>query len=194
MNTTPRQGTTIGAKAPGDSLPVARLLLVLASLSPLFILWAIRGIDLIEDPSWWAVCAIAIIGPNTFLLWRMRAAKLDDDAYDLRVARAEDHRSDLLVYLFATLLPVFALDASDWRGMLVIVATLAFIVFLFWHMSLHYMNILFAVRGYRIFTVYPAPGSSVSDNSPRVLITKRAVVPEGLIRAYRISDTVYWEG
>jgi hypothetical protein len=36
-------------------------------------------------------------------------------------------------------------------------------VFLFWHLNLHYMNLLFAALGFRVFTVYPpadgpAPG------------------------------------
>jgi hypothetical protein len=70
---------------------------------------------------------------------------------------------------------------------------LGFIVFLFWHLNLHYMNILFASLGFRVFTVYPpADRNNLSGSQSWVLITRRVHVSEGeRIIAYRISDTVY---
>jgi hypothetical protein len=70
-----------------------------------------------------------------------------------------------------------------------------FIVFLFWNNNLHYMNILFAVFGYRIFTIYPPnDGNPLSGRESVVLITRRCTLFQGeRIVPYRLSNSVYWE-
>ncbi|HOV82773.1 MAG TPA: hypothetical protein PLQ01_08885, partial [Methanothrix sp.] len=72
---------------------------------------------------------------------------------------------------------------------------ISFIVFLFWHLNLHYMNILFAARGYRVFTIYaPTDTNVLADKSGFVLITQRVTIPPGQqLVAYRLSNTVYLE-
>jgi hypothetical protein len=79
--------------------------------------------------------------------------------------------------------------------MAAVLAALTFIVFLFWHLNLHYMNLLFAAMGYRVFTIQPpADGNPLSGRTSQVLITPRAAVPDGeRVTAYRLSDTVYFE-
>ena len=74
-------------------------------------------------------------------------------------------------------------------------AALAFIVFLFWHLNMHYMNVLFAVLGFRVFTVYaPMDGNPLTGKGSIILITKRvAISPGEKITAYRLSDTVCLE-
>jgi len=75
-------------------------------------------------------------------------------------------------------------------------AALSFIVFLFWHLNLHYMNLMFAAKGYRVFTIYPpADDNQLSGRLSQVLITKRvAISPGERLSVYRLSDTVYFEG
>jgi len=99
------------------------------------------------------------------------------------------------VYLFAMLLPFYSIDLRTWRDLAAMLAALGFIIFLFWHLNLHYMNILFAARGYRVFTVYPmADGNPLSGKTTQVLITRRVTVSPGeRLVAYRLSDTVYLE-
>lgn len=111
------------------------------------------------------------------------------------VGTAEDHRNHLLVYLFAMLLPFYATDLNTWRDLGAVLAALGFIVFLFWHLNLHYMNILFALFGYRVFTLYPqADENPLSGKASQVLITKRVALSAGQqLMAYRLSDTVYFE-
>jgi len=93
----------------------------------------------------------------------------------------------------------FALENFDaigtWRDVAAILGALAFIVFLFWHLNLHYMNLVFAAMGYRVFTVLPpADGNPLSGRTSQVLITRRIAVPAGeRLVAYRLSDTVYFE-
>ena len=102
---------------------------------------------------------------------------------------------DILVYLFAMLLPFYSEDIGTWRDLAATIAALAFIVFLFWHLNLHYMNLLFAIRGLRVFTVYPpADGNPLTGKTRQALITRRlSLAPGEQIVAYRVSDTVYLE-
>ncbi len=178
-----------------EGLKAARLLMVLSSISPLFILWAIRGNSLIPDRYFIAFCALMVVVPNAFLWLRIRTAKKQADKRELIVGTADDHRDHILVYLFAMLLPFYSEDLGSWRYLGASVAALAFIVFLFWHLNLHYMNLLFAALGYRVFTVYPpADGNPLTGKTRHAVITRRVSLASGeRLIAYRLSDTVYLE-
>lgn len=174
---------------------MARLLMVLSSVSPLFILWAIRGTTIVPDAYFLTFCILMVIVPNAFLWLRIATAKKNHEQRELVVVVAEDHREHLLVYLFAMLLPFYADTLATWRAFAAALAALGFIVFLFWHLNLHYMNIVFALRGYRVFTLYPGSADNrLSGRLNYVLITRRpSLAPGDHIEAYRISDTVYFE-
>lgn len=183
------------ASAHREGLKAARLLMVLSSISPLFILWAIRGNSLIPDRWFIGFCALMVVVPNAFLWLRIRTAKKQDDTRDLTVGTADDHRDHILVYLFAMLLPFYSEDLGSWRYLGASFAALAFIVFLFWHLNLHYMNLVFAALGFRVFTIYPpADGNPLTGKTRQALITRRVSLASGdRIVAYRLSDTVYLE-
>jgi hypothetical protein len=178
-----------------EGLKAARLLMVLSSISPLFILWGIRGNSLIADRYLVGFCLLMVVLPNAFLLLRIRTARNLREKREITVGLAEDHRDHLLVYLFAMLLPVYAFELSTWRDLAAAVAALAFIVFLFWHLNLHYMNLMFAARGYRVFTVSPpADENPFTGRASQVLITRRVtVLPGERLIVYRLSNTVYLE-
>jgi hypothetical protein len=178
-----------------EGLRAARLLMVLSSVSPLFILWAIRGNSLISDRWFVGFCGLMVVVPNAFLWLRIRTAKKQADKRELTVGTADDHRDHILVYLFAMLLPFYSEDIGSWRDFGATLAALAFIVFLFWHLNLHYMNLLFAVRGLRVFTVSPpVEGKALSGKTRQAVITRRvSLAPGDRIVAYRLSDTVYLE-
>lgn len=178
-----------------EGFKAARLLMVLSSISPLFILWAIRGVSLISDCWLIFFCSLMVILPNVFLWLRIRTAKKQVDQRTFTVGIAEDHRDHILVYLFAMLLPFYSEDLGTWRDLSATLVALGFIVFLFWHLNLHYMNLVFAALGYRVFTVYPPADDNPHSGKARyALITRRVCISpgEGLI-AYRLSDTVYLE-
>jgi hypothetical protein len=187
--------TTTPAIARSEGLRAARLLMVLSSISPLFILWAIRGNSLIPDKDFVGFCALMVIAPNVFLWLRIRTARKQNDKRTIAVGAADDHRDHILVYLFAMLLPFYSEDISTWRDFGATLAALAFIVFLFWHLNLHYMNLLFAFRGLRVFTVYPpADGNPLTAKTRHALITRRVNLASGeQVIAFRLSDTVYLE-
>ncbi len=178
-----------------EGLKVARLLMVLSSISPLFILWGIRGNRLIPDRYFIGACALMVVAPNGFLWLRLRTARRLQEKRELTVGKADDHRTHVLVYLFAVLLPFYRQDPGTWRDIGSAVAALVFIVFLFFHLNLHYMNFLFAMVGYRVFTVYPPDdGNALSGRASFVLVTRRVSLSPGQrLIAYRLSDTVYVE-
>ncbi|KAF5425695.1 hypothetical protein C5S42_09840 [Candidatus Methanomarinus sp.] len=178
-----------------EGMGLARLLMVLSSISPLFILWGIRGNSLVPDIYFLLFCGMMVIVPNLFLWQRIRTARKLNEKWELVVGTAEDHREHLLVYLFAMLLPFYAADLGTYRDLAAALAALGFIVFLFWHLNLHYMNLFFALFGYRVFTINPP-----ADNNPftgkvsQVLITRRTLVlPGDSLVVYGLSDTVTME-
>jgi hypothetical protein len=169
--------------------------MVLSSMSPLFILWAIRGNSVVPDRYLLAVCTVMFVVPNLFLWLRIRTAIRENDQKQITVGASEDHRDHLLVYLFSMLLPFYAAEIRGGRDVAALLAALAFIIFLFWHLNLHYMNVLFAARGYRIFSISgPRDENKLSGRSGFVLITKRPALATGeRVTAFRLSDTVYFE-
>lgn len=185
----------MAAAGQGEGLRAGRLLLVLSSVSPLFILWGVRGTALLSDAVFAAICAITVIVPNAFLWLRIRTAKKLREQREITVGDAEDNREHLLVYLFAMLLPVYAVDLATWRDLGAALMALAFIIFLFWHLNLHYMNLVFAVFGYRVFTIYPPTDENpLTGRDSLMLVTRRVSVPSGIrVTAYRVSDTVLLE-
>jgi hypothetical protein len=178
-----------------EGLKAARLLMVLSSISPVFILWAIRGSKLIGDLYLTSLCAAFVVLPYAFLFLRIRAARMLRERRELLVGSAEDHRDHLLVYLFAMLLPFYPIDLTNARDIAAVVTALAFVVFLFWHLNLHYMNLLFAILGYRVFTILPLKeGNALSGKTGYILITPRVSIVDGSrLNVYRLSDTVYFE-
>jgi hypothetical protein len=178
-----------------EGLKAARLLMVLSSISPLFILWGIRGNSLIPDRYFLTFCALMVVLPNIFLWMRVKTARKLQEKREIVVGAAEDHRDHLLVYLFAMLLPLYAIDFRAWRDVATALVALGFIVFLFWHLNLHYMNVLFAALGFRVFTVYPPKDNNqLTGKGSYALITRRVNISSGeRLIAYRLSDTVYME-
>ncbi len=183
-----RDGSTEGLK-------IFRFLMVLASFSPLFMIWVVQGSTLVPNAIWIPACLVLIIFPNLALIARLLVVKRHRDMRSVAIGHADDHRDHLLVYLFAMLLPLYNANLDSRRSLAAVVFALGFIVFLFWHSGLHYMNIFFAVAGYRVFTVHPPEDRNrFSDDQDFVLISRRSTIAGGQsVQAYRISDTVYWE-
>lgn len=180
----------------GEGLKAARLMMVLSSLTPLFLLWAIKGVPLIKSWIFLVVCLLFIFVPNCILLLRMSISIKKRDKKTLTIGSWEDHRDHLLVYLFAMLLPLYTLEMNTWREFSAAMVAFVFIVFLFWHLNMHYMNVFFAIRGYRVFTIYPTVSvdNPFSGSESYVLITRRCHLKEGeQIDAFRLSNTVYFE-
>jgi hypothetical protein len=172
-----------------EGLPLVRLAMILSSLSPLFVLWAVRGIQPIPDR--WLIwfCLALVLLPNGVLWARLWIARRRTDERHITIQHADDPHDHLLVYLFAMLIPLFQSNVADPRDSSATIVALLLVVFLFWHLNLHYMNVLFAMFGYRVFTVRDSDGTHAL-----VLLSQRTVLPIGTkLSAYRLSNTVFIE-
>jgi hypothetical protein len=179
---------------PKEAFQFMRLVMVLSSMAPLLLLWAVRGSSLIPDFYFIPTCLLFAIVPTALLLRRIQSAKFTNDCQVKTVYRVDDHKDHILVYLFATLLPFYTADLQSYREFGATVLALAFIVFLFWHLNMHYMNLLFAIQGYRVFTVTPDPQDVHGGKTPFIVLAKKTALVEGQkIETYRLSDTVFIE-
>ena len=178
-----------------EGLGFVRLMMVLASLSPLFVLLAIRGTSLIPDHCYLIICSLMIIVPNALFGIRILFAKKRKDRRSISVGESDDHRSHTLVYLLSMLLPFYRQNLESWRDLSAIFVALAFIVLLFWRLNLYYTNILFVIFKYNVFTVRPPLDENpYTGRTSVILITKRnALYPGDRASALRLSDTVYLE-
>jgi hypothetical protein len=175
-----------------EGLPFSRLIMVLSSMAPLFILWAVRGSPSVPDYYFVPICLLLASGPTFVLYLRFRLAKRNHDSQTKTVGKVDDHRDRILVYLFAMLLPFYTVNLKDGREFAATIVALLFIIFLFWHLNMHYLNLLFALRGYRVFTVTPKRDNQYTGIASFVLLSKRVAIIEGeQLEAYRLSDSVF---
>lgn len=173
----------------------SRLMLVLSSLSPLFLLWAAQGAKIIRDLYFVPICLVLAALPNVYLWWRIWYARREDNLQRLKIGVAEDHRTRLLFYLFVLLLPFYGISFGSWRELFTAIGVLAFIVFIFWHLNLHYINVFFEVFGYHVYTIdLPDAVNPADEQQTYVLISKRNRVQDNKeLMAYYLSANVYFE-
>lgn len=172
---------------------LVRFLLIWSSLSPVFLLWALRGTAAVADKIFVPVCIGLFAVPSLilWLLWRRNVDTGNVRTIEIRVTQnPQDH---LLTYLFAMLLPLWQGGLGTPRDIYATLFALVLVLFVFWHMGLHYMNVFFAVRGYRVFTVQA--GDTADDNQGFVtyaVISKRSHIPAGgaPLTGYRLGGNV----
>lgn len=180
--------------AAGDSLSFVRFILVWSSLSPVFLLWAIRGTKAVDETYFTLVCLVLFLAP-TILLWAFWSrSKARNTVRTVKVIKAEDPKDHILTYLFAMLIPLFQSNIDDKRQLAVAIVALCMITFLFWHMRLHYMNFVFALLGYSIFTVKVDAGVDARGPKPAhtwVIISRRSAISDGeALTGYRLGGLV----
>ena len=164
---------------PGFSF--ARLVLVASSLSPLFVLWGIRGTSSVSDLYWVPFCCFMFIVPNAFLWVIIARARSSNNNIAFKIRSSKDQREHLLVYLFAMLIPLYDANMGAGRDLFAVLAVLLFVIILFWHLNLHYMNIFFALKHYQIFTVEVQMGAGADSPSiaTYAVISKRQRLEDG---------------
>lgn len=174
----------------GEGLKCARLIMVLASMTPLFVIWAIRGSACIEDSYFISMCIFFVLFPNLILYLRIRTAKENNNTKIITVKSVKDQTDNLLLYLFAMLTPLISGDLDHIRPFFTMIGALVFLIFLFWHLNLFYLNIVFALFGYKIYTIYS--NESTDDFKPFILLSKKFhLSQESQLITWRISDSIF---
>lgn len=176
-----------------EPLRFLRFLFVMASFSPLVILWGVRGVNILSEFSLWISVALFVLIPNAVIWLRWRIVKHENLTAQAEILEATDHREHLVVYLLAVLLAMYGATVTSMRELLAVVLTLVLIVVLFWFSNLHYLNIFFAMLGYRTFTVTQRVRDGTSRKSSKiVLLTRRNCIEVGdNITCYRLSHDVF---
>lgn len=170
-----------------------RFMLVLACMAPLFILMAIRGIGLVPWEIYFpAFLALAVI-PNVYLVARVLIAIRNNDRKIIRVTNPTDNREQLITYIFAMLLPLFQAAVATEQDLYAALCAVLFIIYIFGNMQLYYMNLFFALAGYRILSIRPDTASGTLSVT-HVLITKRSSIPSTKdITPIRVTDFLLFD-
>jgi len=169
-----------------EGVPVIRLMLIVSSLAPLFIMLSFRGAsNVIPDSTLWIVTASVLIIPSFLILIRIISAQKKHEIYELQTSETTQNKEYLFTYLFTILLPLYSLSITTMRELLAVFSAILFVILVLWNMNLHYVNILFALFGYKIYTLK-------SDES-KLLISSKLYINSDITKAHRISNSVYIE-
>jgi hypothetical protein len=171
-----------------DGLPLVKFMMLLSSLAPLFILVGVKGLDLvILDKHLWIAVSLLVIIPYAILRLRVTLSIKSNDTFVLNVSDVQNNREYLFTYLFTVLLPLYSVSITNNREFAAMIFAISFVIFVLWNMNLHFVNILFAFQGYRVFTIE-------SFNSA-VLLTTRTSIPKDMkeLKVHRLSNTVFIE-
>ena len=178
-----------------EGFQFGRLMMVLSGFSPLFVLLAFKGATAVPDIYLVTFCMVMVLVPAGYLLLRIHTSKRNQDKRELMVGNVEGYGHHILTYILAMLLPFYRQDMATSRDVLAIFFALALVVVIFWHLNLHYINLIFILLGYRTFLVHsPSDANPYSGGEDYILVTRRTRIDSGQhIIAYRVSDTVFIE-
>lgn len=178
-----------------ESFKFLRLIFVIASLTPLFLMWAIKGSPIISNETMILGCAGIIILSNGAIFLRWWIAVKENQVMEAIVESSTDHTEHLVVYLLAVFLAIYSSSISSLREFLATLFALSLIVILFWFSRLHYLNLIFALIGYKTFTVTRRhPDSNFNKTTKVVVLSKRDQInPNEKIICYRLSHDFWIE-
>lgn len=169
-------------------LDLVRAAMVLSGLAPLFLLWSIRGIEGVPDSALWGICGVLVVFPTGLLVTRWLIAKRQKDIRTFDVGEVQNHRDHAVVYLLAMVLPLYDVNLGTVRQTFAMIAALCLVAFLFFHLRLHYVNLIFAMRGYSAY-------SWSTPDGPIVVLSQAGALHRGdRITCYRLGGSVYVEG
>lgn len=171
-----------------EGLPLVKFMMLLSSMAPLFLLVGIRGMDgVVEDNHLWIAVLLLLIIPFVVIKLRIHFARKSNDVYVLDVSETKNNKEYLFTYLFTVLLPLYSVSISDNREFGAMIFAICFVIFVLWNMNLHFVNILFALQGYRVFTI--------ESFDSAILLTTRSTIPKNLneMKVHRLSNTVFIE-
>lgn len=171
-----------------EGVPIVKFMMLLSSMAPLFILIGIRGLNnVISDVYLWSTIGLMVGVPHAILAFRLVRTKISNDTYTLNVKKAINNKEYLFTYLFTVLLPLYSVSTSSIRDIWAISAAICFVLFVLWNMNLHFINLMFALMGYKVFIL--------EEHNNAILLTKRIRIIDTVneIQVYRLSNSVFIE-
>lgn len=179
---------------PKNDLTLFRGMMILGSLSPVFLVWAIVGMEKIPDKFFIPLCLLMVTVPHFFILRRISVALKTGSKKEITIETAKDAREHLLTYFLPLALPVMAATTfSSWRGFSATLFLFLIMAFASWHLRVFYVNVFFAVFGYRIFRITQPPNPRSHSIDERILISKHPQLDKGTkLIAVNLGGNVYY--
>jgi hypothetical protein len=172
-----------------EGLPLVKMMMLLSSMAPLFLLIGLRGIDqkVIDDKILWISIGILVSIPLGFTSLRIRAAKKNNDITSIDISQSSNNKDYLFTYLFTVLLPLYSFTITSDRDAFALLFALIIVIFVLWNMNLHFINFFFALQGYKVFTLDSVEGA--------ILLSTRYTLPKNqqLLFVHRLSNSVFIE-
>jgi hypothetical protein len=174
---------------PKPDLTFFRAMLVLASMSPVFLVWGILGMDKIPDRYFSSGCALMILVPHLFLIKRIRTAQKNRNYKLVTVDQGKDSKEQLLTYFLPLILPLMGASFDTWRGFSATLVLFIIMAFASWHLGVFYINIFFAIFGYRIFSIIEEGNHSTEI----IVIAKREIMAPGdQLKVVRLAGRIFY--
>jgi hypothetical protein len=172
-----------------EGLPVVKLMMLLSSMAPLFLLIGLRGVSetIICEQKLWIIISGLIVIPYLITFLRIRSAVKANDILTVDISENSNNKDYLFTYLFTVLLPLYSFTISTNRDAVALSFALLIVLFVLWNMNLHFINFLFAIKGYKVYTLDSFDGA--------VLLSTRHVLPKNLkdLTVHRLSNSVFIE-
>ena len=172
-----------------EGVPLVKFMMLVSSMSPLFILISLRGIDAKVISDWHLIITVLVlvILPYLILILRIKSARSNRDIATINVSSSTNNKDYLFTYLFTVLLPLYSFTITSNRDAIALLFALIVVLFVLWNMNLHFINIFFACQGYKVYTLDSFDGA--------ILLSARHNLPTNLseITAHRLSNSVFIE-
>lgn len=172
-----------------EGLPFVKFMMLISSMAPLFLLVGIRGINknVIEDNHLQIAVTLLLFIPFIVIKLRIYFARKSNDVFVLDVSATMNNKEYLFTYFFTVLLPLYSVSINDNREFGAMLFSICLVLFVLWNMNLHFVNILFAIQGYRVYTI--------EGYESAILLTTRSTIPKNLheIKVHRLSSSVFIE-
>ncbi|RZK13216.1 MAG: hypothetical protein EOO46_00295 [Flavobacterium sp.] len=172
-----------------EGLPVIKMMMLLSSMAPLFLLIGLRGIDkkIVCDEFLWIGISILVVIPLLFTCIRIFSAKRSKDILNVDITQSSNNKDYLFTYLFTVLLPLYSFTIASDRDAFALLFALLVVIFVLWNMNLHFINFFFAMQGYKVYTLDSVEGA--------ILLSTRHTLPKkkDLLSVHRLSNSVFIE-
>lgn len=172
-----------------EGVPFVKFMMLLSSMAPLFVLVALRGIDekVISVEHLTIIVLILVVIPFLVLFLRIGSAKRNNDIVTVNISANTNNKDYLFTYLFTVLLPLYSFTITSNRDAIALLFALTIVLFVLWNMNLHFINLLFACRGYKVYTLDSFHGA--------VLLSTRYNLSIGAdeLTVHRLSNSVFIE-
>ena len=173
---------------------VLRFVFILSSISPVFFVSIFQTPKFVDQFYWSLTFSVLFLFPNLLMGLRWILAKRKNLTSVYNITKSEDGREHVFTYLFALIIPFFSEEIDSLFKLISFIFLMVFVVFIFWHMRLHYLNLIFALAGYKVLNIrvrsHPGAHSSVAERR-YILLSKDEDVEAGeRLRCVRLSNHI----